>query len=1104
MQRDLDQLWYTWSPNGLDAIAMDYRVRAASGELHNTQSLRYRTLDRFLRYNPPQNMNSNELDARTAPVSYAFLSNGSEHLLVRKVFKGRDLAGRNSVYFTHLIAGLPDEFTARDAIRLWNSRLWVESEDGKAANDTLLNPIPYQDLKRAADQASQPLLPFDSIRTKLEDLLLAILCQNGLTQEVYLVGHASLAAALIYGLTHCLPLSLLGNFTFSTYESTVNEIDATFLTTITGAELADLTRLDIRPVDLPQANPAGIEKYRNYVTFVVTMLMARKSAEFLPFLKEMEERGCQSADQLIQNFNLDYGQGTLTFPQIETIITHPTRYTRKLLDAAFQQQSATVLLDPEQMGYWQKHGQKTFQLVVAQLASPTGNLPEAARQALSSYLNGLAPYFLNALADGLKQVKLLETQGQAVAWNIPRHCGDLLDTLLPPAQNEHIWLRALDMFAQQPQFFAYLKSDPLWPFQLWLLEQAGKLPQPQRFLAQVQPWLDIPSWDKLERVLDLQLPAEWIYAAIYGRMQDVPKGAVSLIQKYEHLFLAALRHLQQQGGQANFNLASNFFQKMVEYSYSNRVSLLLTLVNTYAEAGFVQTIFSCVDLATPSRLSMLEIRTVLDGCSADVIATCNRSQALASYLQEFLLTLTPAQLNTGNTFQILTQLSQLSAGPGLPPLFAPEIADLVNHWLMVNAFLNFPTLDRHLLAKTKTAIEHILRYANPTSVKTPVQIFADEFIPMLVQKAQSESDLETILDILDKTMTGSRWHLLLWMNLLMGQRQPKARLYELFPYLTCGMREAERSHQTDHDLATYLQQIFVGQEKEILRSIDTIVNEGIWPDVYRRRWETWRKRGKKGFSLPGLPARGNTSRLSAPQQAIVLSDPNKQAAPPANVQQQAIYGQPVNVQQPAVYVPPARNNVPPQPGYVAPSRQEVAPPVQQPPRTVVTLQALGRSISYEDYRQIHSVISSLLDYWLKHKFPEKKGIAKSHKFEIETLQRIDDDLRQSPKNISQNLVLYLVDDVLIAETVQSKTTPQSNVAMSLDPEKYLQGEFENIETFIQVDSSSELLYKQGLRLLIRRYLALNYLESNPKGIFGKGDFLAFLEREREKAQLYTI
>src|SRR5258707_6320113 len=379
----LDQLWYTWSKNGLDSMAMGYRVRAASGELRQTQSMRYRVLDRFLRYEPPQGVNINEFDARIAPVSFALLYNGTERLLVRKVFKGRDLAGRNSVFFTHLIAGLPDDFTTRDAIRLWDWPHWATSEDHKAANDTLLDPIPYADLKRDSERAQQaPSLPFSIIRTQLEELLLAILCQSSFPSYLQLVGNANLAAALIYGLTHCLPLTFLGgNFTFTTYESTTNEPIATFVTTVTGAELSHPNYLDVRADNLPPVSPIAREQYKNYVNTAINRLISGNAERFLGFLKKVEGRNCQSADQLLEEFNLVFSQEPLTFRQLKTIITYADEYPDKLNDRLFQQESANLLLTQE--AYSNTQGKQAFQSAIERPRSI------AARQVLTAYLQGL-------------------------------------------------------------------------------------------------------------------------------------------------------------------------------------------------------------------------------------------------------------------------------------------------------------------------------------------------------------------------------------------------------------------------------------------------------------------------------------------------------------------------------------------------------------------------------------------------------------------------------------------------------------------------------------------------------------------------------------------
>src|SRR6266849_2786620 len=115
---ELDQLWFTWSTAGLGSMPMGFRVRAASEGLYDTLEMRYRRVNRFLNYELPEGASVSEFNRRIAPISLSFVDNGDERLLIRKVFTGLDGVGRNGVFFTHLIAGLPRGFTGRSAVPL--------------------------------------------------------------------------------------------------------------------------------------------------------------------------------------------------------------------------------------------------------------------------------------------------------------------------------------------------------------------------------------------------------------------------------------------------------------------------------------------------------------------------------------------------------------------------------------------------------------------------------------------------------------------------------------------------------------------------------------------------------------------------------------------------------------------------------------------------------------------------------------------------------------------------------------------------------------------------------------------------------------------------
>src|SRR5579872_2114708 len=66
----VDQLWYTWSDEGLDTIRAGFRVRAASEGLHDISSERTQRLDRYERYSLPRGV-----DPSTVP-GYPLLPQG--------------------------------------------------------------------------------------------------------------------------------------------------------------------------------------------------------------------------------------------------------------------------------------------------------------------------------------------------------------------------------------------------------------------------------------------------------------------------------------------------------------------------------------------------------------------------------------------------------------------------------------------------------------------------------------------------------------------------------------------------------------------------------------------------------------------------------------------------------------------------------------------------------------------------------------------------------------------------------------------------------------------------------------------------------------------
>src|SRR5690349_11440561 len=94
----VEQLWYTWSTIGRDALAAGCRVRAAAPALANDlDGERMKQLDRYLRSSLPAATDPHPLltRLREAPLCLPLICTESkERALVYKVYTGKDRRGR--------------------------------------------------------------------------------------------------------------------------------------------------------------------------------------------------------------------------------------------------------------------------------------------------------------------------------------------------------------------------------------------------------------------------------------------------------------------------------------------------------------------------------------------------------------------------------------------------------------------------------------------------------------------------------------------------------------------------------------------------------------------------------------------------------------------------------------------------------------------------------------------------------------------------------------------------------------------------------------------------------------------------------------------------
>lgn len=223
----IDQLVYTWSDIGLSGQTAGFRIRAASQGLSDDRNMRYRLLEAYLQYNLPPGVRASSIHAADAPISLALIHTSQERILVRKELLEADGAGRPGAYLTHLLAGLPAHFSARDAILLWHDDLWVTTKNPLGSHQLSLDPIPEQRLCSPRN-TTWKISSFDTFRTSLR-LALAHFLDSSSPPRLYLSGSSESIATLIWGITQSLPLALIRGVTFNTYEDDLSGSNETIV-----------------------------------------------------------------------------------------------------------------------------------------------------------------------------------------------------------------------------------------------------------------------------------------------------------------------------------------------------------------------------------------------------------------------------------------------------------------------------------------------------------------------------------------------------------------------------------------------------------------------------------------------------------------------------------------------------------------------------------------------------------------------------------------------------------------------------------------------------------------------------------------------------------
>lgn len=304
-QQNIEQLWYTWSDIGLEGSHTGFRIRAASPGLRNLRGARALSLSWYLRYNLPPGV-PETLPPAEAPVSLSFLHTNYGPMLTHKVYVGQEGWGRTGNYFVHLLL-LPASLTARTASELWGSSLWQCSDVplSRQAPDAL-KPLSLDDLDVAA-RGQKPAFDFFTVEDALRRSICAFLAPNREQQRLTIDGHSAQIAAVIWGLTHSIPTSLLPDLTFTTYEDEVQKCKATIIGTVSADKLASpvTTPPDLQFHTQPLSYRSDLDAdIASFAAFAVSCLQNNaRASDLTQLISEAEaEQSSASVEAFIKRF----------------------------------------------------------------------------------------------------------------------------------------------------------------------------------------------------------------------------------------------------------------------------------------------------------------------------------------------------------------------------------------------------------------------------------------------------------------------------------------------------------------------------------------------------------------------------------------------------------------------------------------------------------------------------------------------------------------------------------------------------------------------------------------------------------------------------------
>lgn len=562
----VEQFYVTSSPIGLEKKTAGVQIRAASPGLADPKSPRVIALKEICVYELPKGVAEHSAKPEDSPTNLTFTKIGSEQVIVHNVYVGADKHNRSGNFFAHLLAGLPEEWTAREAIRLWNSPFWKRNADHLAEKTDLPSLTP-KEIK------SGNLNGVDSaVRNSMAMVIHAYLLLKP-KDRLFIASPSDQVAGLIWVVTHVLPKFLLRDLTFSTYERDPESAQLKVVGTCWEGQ-CDL------PPACYQGYGIGINCYTGATSPILENQDSREARYALFAAQELvgNYKGLAAFIEAVEQANISEPKDFFLYYELVSRDPHAPLETPDKVNLVIKNsfiarlflpregvQDSIIQLALENLEWWDTVGQREIQ----KLRSSADRNDELAAG-------------LEKLAD--RTVRRIYAMLKSPAINTAA-CARLLEGLAATALAmdgglEKAFVKLSGLFNKE------LGSEPWrfdnWAIRTWMINEWATIQNPKDSIAKsaMEQWLNV-SWKDLPNLLLSRLTPDVKRAAIKrciqrGAEDPVPANIAQVAEVNAEDFGIVLEQLVAPPESRQTGIA--FFGQLVEKGYKRKMDLLKPLL----------------------------------------------------------------------------------------------------------------------------------------------------------------------------------------------------------------------------------------------------------------------------------------------------------------------------------------------------------------------------------------------------------------------------------------------------------------------------------------------------------------------------------------------